>query len=107
MEQRHGVAVIAADVTDQEAARRILADVRSEVLVLNAGTPPRMGRLDQLGWADFTAPWETDVKGGLYWMQAALNLPLAPVRRLVPRRRDSGHRLERGARARVQPFCPR
>ena len=63
VEQRLGVAVIAADVTDQEAARRILADVRPEVLVLNAGTPPRMGRLDQLGWADFTAPWETDVKG--------------------------------------------
>ena len=83
VEQRLGVAVIAADVTDQEAARRILADVRPEVLVLNAGAPPHMGRLDQLSWADFTAPWETDVKGGLYWMQAALNLPLAPGARVL------------------------
>jgi NAD(P)-dependent dehydrogenase (short-subunit alcohol dehydrogenase family) len=83
VEQRLGVAVIAADVTDQEAARRVLADVRPEVLVLNAGTPPHMGRLDQLSWADFTAPWETDVKGGLYWMQAALNLPLAPGARVL------------------------
>src|SRR5688500_15734583 len=76
VQKRLGVAVIPADVTDEGAAQRIVADVRPEILVLNAGTLPRMGRLDQLSWADFTAPWETDVKGGLYWMQAALNLPL-------------------------------
>src|SRR5207248_2085828 len=62
VERRLGVAVIAADVTDEGAAKRILADVRPEVLVLNAGATPRMGRLDQLSWPDFTAPWETDVK---------------------------------------------
>jgi NAD(P)-dependent dehydrogenase (short-subunit alcohol dehydrogenase family) len=83
VKQRLGVAVIAADVTDEGAAQRILAEVRPEVLVLNAGTPPRMGRLDQLSWADFTATWETDVKAGLYWMQAALNLPLAPGARVL------------------------
>jgi hypothetical protein len=42
-----------------------------------------MGRLDQLGWADFTAPWEIDVKAGLYWLQAALNLPLKPGARVL------------------------
>jgi NAD(P)-dependent dehydrogenase (short-subunit alcohol dehydrogenase family) len=83
VKQRLGVAVISADVTDEGAAQRILADIRPEVLVLNAGTPPRMGRLDQLSWADFTAPWETDVKGSLYWMQAALNLPLKPRSRVL------------------------
>ncbi len=41
VEERLGVAGIAADVTDQGAAKRILADVRPEVLVLNAGTPQR------------------------------------------------------------------
>ena len=76
VEQKLSVAVISADVTDEGAAKRILADVRPEVLVLNAGATPRMGRLDQLSWPDFTAPWETDVKAGLYWIQAALNLPL-------------------------------
>ena len=83
VEQRLGIAVIPADITDEGAAQRILADVRPEVLVLNAGAKPRMGRLDQLSWADFTAPWETDVKAGLYWMQAALNLPLAPGARVL------------------------
>lgn len=83
VKQRFGVAVIAADVTDAGAAQHILADVRPEILVLNAGATPPMGRLDQISWADFTAPWETDVKAGLYWMQAALNLPLAPGARVV------------------------
>ena len=32
VQQRLGVAVIAADVTDERAAQRILADVRPEVL---------------------------------------------------------------------------
>ncbi len=83
VEQRLSVAAIPADVTDEGAAHRILAEFRPEVLVLNAGATPRMGPLDQLSWADFTAPWETDVKAGLYWMQAALNLPLAPGTRVL------------------------
>jgi NAD(P)-dependent dehydrogenase (short-subunit alcohol dehydrogenase family) len=80
---RLGVATISADVTDETAAHRILADVRPEVLVLNAGGTPRIGRLDQLSWADFSATWETDVKAGLYWLQAALNLPLKPGSRVL------------------------
>jgi NAD(P)-dependent dehydrogenase (short-subunit alcohol dehydrogenase family) len=73
---RLGVATISADVTDETAAHRILAEVHPDILALNAGAKPPMGRLDQLSWADFTVPWETDVKAGLYWLQAALNLPL-------------------------------
>ncbi len=83
VQQRLGVAVVPADVTDEMAAQRILADVRPEVLALNAGATPRMGRLDKLSWADFTVPWETDVKAGLYWIQAALKLPLAPGSRVL------------------------
>jgi NAD(P)-dependent dehydrogenase (short-subunit alcohol dehydrogenase family) len=73
---RLDVATISADVTDETAAQRILAEVRPDILVLNAGAKPRMGRFDQLSWADFTAPWKHDVKAGLYWLQAALNMPL-------------------------------
>src|SRR6266481_7989893 len=80
---RLGVATISADVTDETAAHRILAEVRPDILVLNAGAKPPMGRLDQLSWADFTATWETDVKAGLYWLQAALNLPLKPGSRVL------------------------
>ncbi len=80
---RLGVATIPADVTDETAAQRILAEVRPDILVLNAGAKPRMGRLDQMTWADFTATWETDVKAGLHWLQAALNLPLKPGSRVL------------------------
>src|SRR5258706_343576 len=58
---RLGVATISADVTDETAAHRILAEVRPDILALNAGAKPRMGRLDQLSWADFSVPWETGV----------------------------------------------
>jgi NAD(P)-dependent dehydrogenase (short-subunit alcohol dehydrogenase family) len=80
---RLGVATISADVTDETAANRILAEVGPDILVLNAGAKPRMGRLDQVSWEDFNATWETDVKAGLYWLQAALNLPLKPGSRVL------------------------
>src|SRR6266850_3735597 len=80
---RLGVATISADVTDETAAHRILAEVHPDILVLNAGAKPPMGRFDQVSWADFTAVWETDVKAGLYWLQAALNLPLKPGSRVL------------------------
>ncbi len=80
---RLGVATISADVTDQTAAHRILAEVSPDILVLNAGARPPMARLDEVSWADFTATWETDVKAGLFWLQAALNLPLKPGSRVL------------------------
>jgi NAD(P)-dependent dehydrogenase (short-subunit alcohol dehydrogenase family) len=80
---RLGVETSAADITDEAAAKRILSDTRPEILVLNAGATPRMGPIDRLSWEDFTTTWDTDVKGGLYWLQAALNLPLAPGSRVL------------------------
>lgn len=74
--ERCGVATVSADVTDPEAAQRVLAQTRPDILVLNAGAKPPMGRLDTLSWADFSANWETDVRAGFHWMQAALRLPL-------------------------------
>jgi NAD(P)-dependent dehydrogenase (short-subunit alcohol dehydrogenase family) len=80
---RLGVATISADVADEDAAHRILIEVRPDILVLNAGATPPMGSLDQISWADFSATWETDVKAGLYWLQAALNLPLKSGSRVL------------------------
>jgi NAD(P)-dependent dehydrogenase (short-subunit alcohol dehydrogenase family) len=83
VQTRLGVSTIAADVRDETAAHRILAEVRPDILALNAGAKPPMGRLDQMSWADFTAPWEHDVKAGLHWLQGALNLPLKPGSRVL------------------------
>jgi len=80
---RLGVATVAADVTDEAAAHRIVGDISPDILVLNAGTTPTMGRLDELSWKDFSVAWETDVKAGLYWIQAALRLPLKPGSRVL------------------------
>jgi NAD(P)-dependent dehydrogenase (short-subunit alcohol dehydrogenase family) len=80
---RLGVATIAGDVTEENAAHRILKEIRPDILVLNAGAKPPMGRLDQMSWADFSAAWETDVKAGLYWLQAALRLPLKSGSRVL------------------------
>jgi NAD(P)-dependent dehydrogenase (short-subunit alcohol dehydrogenase family) len=80
---RLDVGVISADVTEKREAYRILSEVNPDVLVLNAGAKPPMGRLDQLSWADFSATWETDVKAGLYWMQAALKTPLKSGSRVL------------------------
>ncbi|NPU13139.1 SDR family oxidoreductase [Bradyrhizobium sp. 83002] len=80
---RLGVATIAADVTEEAAAWRILGEIRPDILVLNAGAKPPMGRLDQLSWTDFSVAWETDVRAGLYWMQASLKLPLRQGSRVL------------------------
>jgi NAD(P)-dependent dehydrogenase (short-subunit alcohol dehydrogenase family) len=42
---RLGVSTIAADVTDETAAHRILAEVRPDILVLNAGMSLPMSRI--------------------------------------------------------------
>src|SRR5690349_6230798 len=73
---RLGVETVSSDVTDVEAAMRLLVDARPDLLVLNAGARPPMGRLDAMTWDDFAATWETDVKAGFHWLQAALRLPL-------------------------------
>jgi NAD(P)-dependent dehydrogenase (short-subunit alcohol dehydrogenase family) len=91
VQARLGVATISADVTDEAAARRIIAAVRPDLLALNAGAPPPMGRIDQLSWADFSRTWETDVKAGLYWVQAALKLPLRPGSRVLVGSSGAGH----------------
>ena len=80
---RFGVATVCADVTDATAAHRILSEARAQLLVLNAGARPPMGRLDKLSWADFSATWETDVRAAFHWLQAALNLPLARGSRVL------------------------
>jgi NAD(P)-dependent dehydrogenase (short-subunit alcohol dehydrogenase family) len=81
--ERLGVATISADVAETGVASRILAEVRPDILVLNAGARPPMGRLDDLSWSAFNATWETDVKAGFHWVQAALKAPLGPGGRVL------------------------
>jgi hypothetical protein len=46
------------------------------VLALNAGATPAMSPLHEQTWEGFSNTWNTDVKAGFHWLQAALRLPL-------------------------------
>ncbi|MBN9511385.1 MAG: SDR family NAD(P)-dependent oxidoreductase [Alphaproteobacteria bacterium] len=81
--RRLDVATVAADIVDPLAAARVLAERRPAVLILNAGTTPGLGPLHQQTWESFAAPWETDVKAGFHWLQAALKTPLSPGSRVL------------------------
>ena len=81
--QRLGVATIAADVTDAAEAGRVLSALKPAILVLNAGAPPPMAALDRQTWETFSAPWNTDVRAGFHWLQAALSTPLPAGSRVL------------------------
>ena len=70
------VAVEQADVTDAAAAGGLMARIRPDAVVFAAGAVPPMAPINEISWADFSATWETDARGALVWLQAALNLPL-------------------------------
>lgn len=80
---RLGVAVVAADVTEDGIAEHVLARVQPHILVLNAGAVPPMGALTDISWEEFSLTWNVDVKAGLAWMKAALAMPLAPGSRVL------------------------
>ena len=83
LEARSGAVIIPGDAADPEFAAKVLARVRPTVLVLNAGATPLMAPLDRQTWESFSAIWNTDVKAGFHWVQAALSLPLAPGSRVL------------------------
>ena len=57
---RLGAATIAADVTDEDSAYRTLGELHADIMVLNAGATPRMGRPDDLTWEDFSVSGDLD-----------------------------------------------
>jgi len=81
--QRLGVEAVEGDATDAALADRVLSRVRPDVLILNAGALPSMGGLRELSWESFSNVWNTDVKLGFSWVQAALRLPLAAGARVL------------------------
>lgn len=74
--RRLGVNTAVADVVNGSAASQLISGIRPDIVVLNAGATPPMASIDVIAWEDFTTTWETDVKAGLGWIQAALNAPM-------------------------------
>jgi NAD(P)-dependent dehydrogenase (short-subunit alcohol dehydrogenase family) len=69
---------IAADVTDDELAARLIAEHRPDLLVLNAGATPHSATIQDQTWATFCENWNVDVRHVFSFCRAALLAPLAP-----------------------------
>lgn len=76
--QVKGVHTLAADATDPQIAVQALADIRPDILVLNAGATPTMLPIYEQTWEQFNDNWESDVKSTFYFGRQALLAPLAP-----------------------------
>jgi NAD(P)-dependent dehydrogenase (short-subunit alcohol dehydrogenase family) len=72
------VRTVAADVSDEVAAARIVQEVRPDLLVLCAGAASLMRPIHLHTWRSFSEPWETDTKGTFAWVREAMLLPLPP-----------------------------
>jgi NAD(P)-dependent dehydrogenase (short-subunit alcohol dehydrogenase family) len=81
--KRLAVETIEGDAAEATLAARVLARMRPDVLILNAGALPAMGGLREQSWETFSSVWNADVKLGFTWVQAALRLPLAAGSRVL------------------------
>ena len=69
---------VAADVTDDGLAARLIAEHRPNILVLNAGATPRAATIEDQTWATFSENWNVDVRHVFEFARAALRAPLDP-----------------------------
>jgi NADP-dependent 3-hydroxy acid dehydrogenase YdfG len=77
-----GVDVLASgrerDATDPAQAAALLAEADPDLVVLAAGTRPRMASIEEQSWESFSAPWNVDVKLAFEVGRAILARPLRP-----------------------------
>ena len=75
-----GAHVVAAgserDATDPAEVAGLLAEADPDLVVVAAGTAPRMAPLDEHTWESFSAPWNVDVKIAFEVGRAILGRPL-------------------------------
>ncbi|HEX5124234.1 MAG TPA: SDR family oxidoreductase [Rhodanobacteraceae bacterium] len=83
VERRLCVTTVIGDVADAGLAESLLREFRPSLLALNAGAIPAMGSLHEQTWEGFSNTWNSDVKAGFHWLQAALRLPLARGSRVL------------------------
>jgi len=75
-----GARVLAAghdrDATDPEQVAALLAEADPDLVVVTAGTRPRMATIDEQTWESFSMAWNVDVKIAFEVGRAALARPL-------------------------------
>ena len=77
-----GTRVLAAgrerDATDPAQVAGLIAEADPDLVVVAAGTRPRMAAIDEQSWESFSAPWNVDVRIAFEVGRAALARPLRP-----------------------------
>jgi NAD(P)-dependent dehydrogenase (short-subunit alcohol dehydrogenase family) len=77
-----GARVVAAgrerDATDPANVAALLAEADPDLVVVAAGTRPRMASIEEQSWESFSAPWHVDVKIAFEVGRAVLSRPLRP-----------------------------
>ena len=77
-----GAHVLAAgrerDATDPAQVAALLAEADPDLVVVAAGTRPRMASIEEQSWESFSMPWNVDVKIAFEVGRAALARPLRP-----------------------------
>jgi NAD(P)-dependent dehydrogenase (short-subunit alcohol dehydrogenase family) len=75
-----GARVLAAgrerDATDPAQVAALIAEADPDLVVVAAGTRPRMASIEEQSWESFSAPWNVDVKIAFEVGRAALARPL-------------------------------
>ena len=77
-----GTRVLAAgrerDATDPAQVAALIAEADPDLVVVAAGTRPRMAAIEEQSWESFSAPWNVDVRIAFEVGRAALARPLRP-----------------------------
>jgi NAD(P)-dependent dehydrogenase (short-subunit alcohol dehydrogenase family) len=77
-----GATVVAAgrerDATDPAQVAGVLAEADPDLVVVAAGTRPRMVPIEEQSWESFSEPWNVDVRIAFEVGRAALERPLRP-----------------------------
>ena len=66
------------DASDPAQVEALLAEADPDLVVVAAGTRPRMASIEEQSWESFSAPWNVDVKIAFEVGRAALARPLRP-----------------------------
>jgi NAD(P)-dependent dehydrogenase (short-subunit alcohol dehydrogenase family) len=71
------------DATDPAQVDALLAEADPDLVVVAAGTRPRMASIEEQSWESFSTPWNVDVKIAFEVGRAALARPLRPQSTVV------------------------
>lgn len=77
------VSTVQGDATNPEFTDRLLRELKPDLVIITAGTAPRMMPIHQFDWDSFSENWNTDLKASFHLIKQALTLPLRPGSKIV------------------------